>query len=202
MYIPPYYKEEDESKLLKFMNTYNFATLISTQNGIPIATHLPFLIEKRGEKLFLVSHMAKANPQWQTFSNSKLLVIFQGPHAYVSPSHYEKQKNVPTWNYIAVHAYGDAKIIDTDDNLIRLMENTIQQFEKEFYSQWKSLPPNYVDGMLKAIVGFEIEVDKLEGKFKLSQNKTKDEQQNIINTFEKSIDSIQKEIANEMKKKI
>jgi transcriptional regulator len=202
MYIPPYYREEDPEKLLEFMRAHNFATVISVSGGSPIATHLPFLIEERGETIVLVSHLAKANPQWQTFGQNELLVIFQGPHAYISPSHYEKQQNVPTWNYIAVHAYGKAKLIEDENGLRSLIEQTIQGFEKEFMGQWKELSPAYVNGMLKAIVGFEIVVEKMEGKFKLSQNKTKNEQQNIVGSLEKSGNSVQEDLAGEMKKKL
>lgn len=201
MYIPPYYREEDGQKLIGFMLAHNFANLISSSNNVPVATHLPFVIEQRDEKIFLISHMARANPQWQSFRGSELLIIFQGPHAYISPQHYEKQQNVPTWNYIAVHAYGKARIIEKEEDVMNLMERTIHNFEKEFYEQWKTLSPAYVSGMLKAIVAFEIEVTKLEGKYKLSQNKTKNEQQAIINSFEKSDDSAIREIAEEMKKR-
>ncbi|MCE3277911.1 MAG: FMN-binding negative transcriptional regulator [Bacteroidetes bacterium] len=201
MYIPPYYREEDTSKLIEFMQAHNFANVISSDNNKLTATHLPFVIEERENKVFLVSHMAKANPQWQSFNENELLVIFQGPHAYISPSNYEKQQNVPTWNYIAVHAYGKAKIIDDPKEVWDLMERTIHEFEEKFFEQWKSLSPEYVNGMLKAIVAFEIEVTRMDGKFKLSQNKTKNEQQNIIKSFEKSDDSTQREIAEEMKKK-
>lgn len=202
MYIPPYYKEKDEQKLIEFMQAYNFATLISTMDSNIYATHLPFVIEKRGDKLILVCHMAKANPQWEVFTQNEVLVIFQGPHAYISPTHYEKQQNVPTWNYIAVHATGKTKIISEPVEVIALMEKTINHFEKGFYEQWKSLSAEYVNGMLKAIVGFEIEVTKLEGKFKLSQNKTKNEQQNIVDSLGKSEDTAQTEISKEMKKKL
>jgi transcriptional regulator len=201
MYIPPYFREQDESKLIEFMQAHNFANLISCMNNSPLATHLPFVIEKRQDKLFLISHMAKANPQWESFTDNQLLIIFQGPHAYISPSNYEKQQNVPTWNYIAVHAYGNAKIIDDPKEVWSLMERTITNFEDKFMEQWKNLSPEYVNGMLKAIVAFEIEVTKLDGKFKLSQNKTRNEQAKIISSFEKSDDSIQKEIAEEMRKK-
>lgn len=200
MYIPPEYKENNENKLIEFMQAHTFANLISSANNMPIATHLPFIVEQRADKIFLISHMAKANPQWQSFSENELLIIFQGPHAYISPKHYEKQQNVPTWNYIAVHAYGKGTIIDKPDDVIALMEKTIHLYEKDFYNQWKNLSSEYVNGMLKAIVAFEIEVTKLEGKFKLSQNKTKNEQQNIISSFEKSNDSLEKGIAEEMKK--
>ncbi len=202
MYIPSYYKENDEQKLIEFMQAYHFATLISTKDSNICATHLPFVIEKRGEKLILVCHMAKANPQWEAFTQNEVLVIFQGPHAYISPTHYEKQQNVPTWNYIAVHATGKTKIISEPTEVIALMEKTINHFEKGFYEQWKNLSPEYVNGMLKAIIGFEIEVTKLEGKFKLSQNKTKNEQQNIVESLGKSEDTAQAEVAKEMKKKL
>jgi transcriptional regulator len=202
MYIPPYFREEDKEKLISFMQAHNFANLVSSANNVPIATHLPFVIEEREEKLFLVSHMAKANPQWQGFEANELLIIFQGPHAYISPSNYEKQQNVPTWNYIAVHAYGKARIIADPDEVWNLMERTIHKFEEKFFDQWKNLPPGYVRGMLKEIVAFEIEITKLDGKYKLSQNKTKNEQQQIISSFEESGDTVQKEIAEEMRKRI
>jgi transcriptional regulator len=202
MYIPPYYREEDEHKLLDFMRAHNFANLVSSVNNVPLATHLPFVIEKREDRIVLVSHMAKANPQWQSFTNNSLLVIFQGPHAYISPSNYEKHQNVPTWNYVAVHVYGIPRVIEEPKEVWNLMERSIENFEEKFMSQWKNLSPEYVNSMLKAIVAFEIEVTKLEGKFKLSQNKTKNEQQNIINSLEKSEDSVEREIAGEMKKKL
>jgi len=201
MYIPPYFEEKDRNALLAFMRQHNFAALICAADGYPMATHLPFLVEERDEKIFLVAHMAKANPQWQHFANADLLVIFQGPHAYISPSNYEKKQNVPTWNYIAVHAYGKARLIDDANGMMQLMERSINTFEQGFMPQWKELSPDYINNMMKAIVAFEIEVTKLEGKFKLSQNKTSLEQHNIINTLGHSDDPIQKEIAAEMKKK-
>lgn len=202
MYIPSHFKEQNQDKLIEFIKAHNFANLISISNNVPIATHLPFIIEKREEKLFVVAHMAKANPQWQTFLNNELLIIFQGPHAYISPKNYEKEQNVPTWNYIAVHAYGKAKLISEEQKMLEIIEKTIQLFENEFMSQWKNLKSDYVNGMMKAIVGFEIEVTRLEGKFKLSQNKTMNEQENIINELKDSKDSVKIELAEEMKKRI
>ena len=200
MYIPPYYREEETAKLFAFMSAHPFATLVSSDNSKPVANHLPFIVEKRGDAIFLIAHMAKANPQWQGFPGAELLVIFQGPHAYISPSHYEKQQNVPTWNYIAVHACGKAKLLEGMEAQVNVMERSIQAFEEKFYAQWKSLSPEYINNMLKAIVAFEIEISSLKGKFKLSQNKTQNEQQQIIHSFENSGDALQKEIAEEMKK--
>ncbi|HEY0030603.1 MAG TPA: FMN-binding negative transcriptional regulator [Bacteroidia bacterium] len=202
MYIPPYYKENDEHKLVEFMQANSFATLINAYNNNIRATHLPFMIEKRNEQIFLVTHMAKANPQWKEFSQQELLVIFQGPHAYISPSHYEKKQNVPTWNYIAVHAYGKATLLEEDEKAITVLEAMIKTYEPAYYEQWKQLAPEYINGMLKGIMSFEIEVTRLEGKFKLSQNKTKNEQEHIITTFEKGDDPLAKGISSEMKKNL
>lgn len=202
MYIPSYYQETDEPKLLSFMQTHSFAVLVSARGNNARATHLPFVLEKRNNKIYLVSHLAKANPQWKEFDDNELLVIFQGPHGYVSPANYEKKQNVPTWNYIAVHAYGKAFIIDEKTAVIGVLEKTIRNYESEYYEQWKELPDDYKYNMIKGIVAFEIEVSRLEGKFKLSQNKTRNEQTAIIKGFESSGDSAQQELANEMKKKL
>lgn len=202
MYTPSYYNEKDRSTLIEFMQAHNFATLVSSSNNMPIASHLPFIVDKADEKIILTSHIARANPQWKTLLNNELLIIFQGPHAYISPSNYEKKQNVPTWNYMAVHAYGKAKIIENHYEVVSLMERIIKHFENDFIQQWKTLSAEYIDGMLKAIVCFEIEITKLEGQFKLSQNKTKQEQQTIISNLEKSENPIEQALAQEMKKKL
>lgn len=199
MYIPPYYKQADEQKLVDFMKSFNFASLISSTNDEIRATHLPFVIEQRADKLFLVSHLAKANPQWNEFLEKELLIIFQGPHGYVSPTHYEKKQNVPTWNYIAVHAYGKALIIDEYSQVIALMEKTITSFEPAFIEQWNTLSTEYKNAMLKGIVAFEIEVTRLEGKFKLSQNKTAKEQEKIAKHFDASANNNEQSLGKAMK---
>lgn len=201
MYIPSYYKEDDFEKLLAFITHHSFATLINNTENLPIATHLPFVISNNGSTLKLSTHMSRANEQWKYFQADKeVLVIFQGPHSYISPSNYEKQVNVPTWNYIAVHAYGVPEIIDNKESVLREMEKLIDTYEKEYKKQWESLPKQYIDEMLKGIVAFEINVTKLQGKFKLSQNKTETEKKNIINSLSLSKDATTKELAEEMKK--
>jgi transcriptional regulator len=202
MYIPHHYKEEDRSKLLAFMRAHSFAILVSGDGELH-ATHLPFLIEEKSEDIFLVSHLAKANPQWKKFNERiSLLAIFSGPHGYVSPSNYEKQQNVPTWNYVAVHAYGTAKIIEEKDTVTCILEKTINNYEKEYFDQWQMLAQDYKDKMIKGIVAFEIKVTRLEGKYKLSQNKTGKEQRNIVHYFEKQKDSVSEELASLMKKNL
>jgi transcriptional regulator len=184
------------------MHEYNFATLITAVESIPSVTHLPFVVQEENGRVLLTSHMAKANPQWETLRDKTALVVFQGPHAYISPRHYEKQQNVPTWNYVAVHATGKARLYTEEKELMELMEKTISSFESGFMNQFKDLPSGYIKGMLKAIVGFQIEVDSLQGKFKLSQNKTTAEQKNIISELSSSNDSVKEGIAKEMNKKL
>lgn len=202
MYIPNYYKETDFDTLFAFMKSHSFAILVSSGNNLQ-ATHLPFVIEKREEKIYLVSHQAKVNPQWQQFNSSnELLVIFQGPHGYVSPTHYEKKQNVPTWNYIAVHAYGKATIIESSTAVINVLEKMIMTYEPHYYKQWQELSQEYINGMIQGITAFEIEVTKLEGQYKLSQNKTQNEKQAIIVTFDNTNDCTLSELGKEMKKRL
>ena len=115
MYIPKPFEQQDLEKSIAFMNAYNFAIIVSTQNEIPIATHLPFIVEEKNSEILLLSHISKANPQWNTFIDKEVLVIFSEPHAYISPSLYEHTQNVPTWNYLAVHAYGKIKLAETEE---------------------------------------------------------------------------------------
>lgn len=181
------------------MQEYSFATLVSFSGSIPIATHLPFSIAQEGEGIRLITHMAKANPQWKSFSSEQdVLVIFQGPHAYISPTHYDSKATVPTWNYIAVHAFGKPSILDITkhDSVLRTIVNT---FEPGYTHQYNELPDDYLESHLKAIVCIEIAVSRLEGKFKLSQDKKEVEKKRIIETMSASTDSAKHGIASAMK---
>ena len=109
MYIPKQFEQKNNEKSIAFMRAYNFALLISVKEGLPIATHLPFVTEERNNEIILTAHLSKANEQWKTFAGKEVLVVFSEPHAYISPALYESAQNVPTWNYIAVHAYGKVK---------------------------------------------------------------------------------------------
>lgn len=203
MYIPPYYRINDRKKIVSFMRAYNFGLLISAPDNIPEATHLPFIIEDNGKEIKLISHLAAVNPQAKNIESEKeALVVFSEPHAYISPSHYESKINVPTWNYAAVHAYGKPVILNSDKEKIETLEKMISFYEKDYMAQWKSLPEKYVSGMLKEIVAFEIPVIRMDAKHKLSQNKTKKEQQNIIEEMQKSDDSLKRTIAEMMKENL
>jgi transcriptional regulator len=189
MYIPNHNLETDRNKILDFIKRFNFGTIVTSKDNIPIATHLPFLIEEREDKIFLVSHFAKANKQWQDMNNNKnVLVIFSEPHAYISPKFYEKLQNVPTWNYISVHCYGKGKILDNFDDALNVLEKSIDFFDDSYKAQWEALDEKYRNGLIGGITAFEIEVTDIQAKKKLSQNKTETERKNIIEAFEKSSD--------------
>lgn len=190
MYTAPHYRQEDQEKLLGFMRTYSFATLISIQNNRPLGTHLPFVTEKLGDHhLMLHSHMARANSQWQQAQEQEVLVIFQEPHAYISPSLYNKPQNVPTWNYTAVHVYGKLQLVEAPEAVFPMLEKMMQAYEPEYLLQWEQLPQDYKDRMVRGIVAFQIEPTEIQGKEKLSQNKALDERQRIAEHLKQNPDS-------------
>lgn len=172
------------------MRANPFAILVSQTAEGPFATHLPLAVHQDGEKLILRGHVAKANPHWQYLeSQPQALVIFHGPHAYISPGNYEIHESVPTWNYGAVHAYGEARVFSEPQQLLPILHDLIGRFEARYAEQWAELSEEYRQRMLGHIVGFEITVTRLEGKFKLSQNRTKQEQENVIASLRASPDT-------------
>lgn len=203
MYTPKQYLETDKTEIINFIKRFNFGTIVTVKDNFPNATHLPFLIEERnveGEnKVFLISHFAKANKQWQEL-NEDTLVIFSEPHAYISPKFYEKQQNVPTWNYISVHCYGIGKVLEGTEDTKNVLERTIEFFDSSYRKQWDELDEKYKTGMMGGIVAFQIEVTNVQAKKKLSQNKTQYERENIIHSFENSGDYNEKLIAEYMSK--
>lgn len=143
MYIPLPFQLKNFHEIKAYIHQYPFATLITTANNQPLATHLPFILEQEADQWYLLGHMAKANPQWQFLLQQTPLVIFQGPHAYISPRFYEKEENVPTWNYIAVHVYGQVELLLEEAQAIAVLEKTITTFEKEYQTQWQNLDIKY-----------------------------------------------------------
>lgn len=200
MYTPKNNVMSDREEITDFMKNFSFATIITADNDVPTATQLPFVVEVGKENTILYSHFAKANPQWQNLKQKEILVIFSGPHAYISVDNYEHERNVPTWNYVAVHAYGKAKIIDNEDKLMELLSHTIHYYDPTFNNQWEKLPNDYKEKMAKGIVGFEIQISRIEAKKKLSQNKSAIEKKNIIQTLSASMDTAAQQIAEYMKK--
>ncbi|MDB5145256.1 MAG: FMN-binding negative transcriptional regulator [Mucilaginibacter sp.] len=200
MYIPSFNLLTNKQEAISFLQKYSFATIITAVNGVPEATHLPFLVKQENDKIYLLSHFAKANPQSAHIIDNTSLVIFTEPHAYISPRNYEKEENVPTWNYIAIHTYGNAVLIEDEAKKAELLKHTIEYYDAGYLQQWDKLSDHYKSKMMKGIVAFEIEVTDLQGKQKLSQNRTEQERENIINSLSKSDDANEKEIAAYMSK--
>ena len=202
MYIPEHFIQKDEKILSELIDRYNFGVLVSKGESELKATHLPFILEHTAERqLVLVSHMAKANPQWRDFAeNEELLVIFQGPHAYISPTLYTSSMNVPTWNYVAVHAYGIGKLLD-ESEIFPLMEKMIVRHEPGYLAQWHELSEDYKNNLSKGVVAFKIHITRLYGKEKLSQNKAEKERINIIEALSRSSDPVAASLAHFMEER-
>lgn len=201
MYIPKNFLIEDDDEIIAFMQRFSFAMIISAKDNVPVGTHLPFLVSKRAEKIVLTSHFARANNHWENLDGLTNLIVFTEPHAYISPTNYESTLNVPTWNYISVHAYGTAKLLTAVEDTFNVLEATINNYEAGYKEQWDTMPEDYKIKLAKGIVAFEIEVTDLQAKKKLSQNKTIAEQKNIINTLSKA-DSNEQHIAEYMQQNI
>jgi transcriptional regulator len=172
------------------MKANPFAILVSTAGTGPFATHVPILVREAGEQIVLRGHVAKANPHWKWMKpDQQCLAIFHGAHAYISPSLYEHSESVPTWNYAAVHVYGKPRLVLEPEPLLEILHDSIQTFDPCYQEQWSGLREEYRTRMVSHIVGFEIVAERLEGKFKLSQNRTKTEQARVRDTLSASTDS-------------
>jgi transcriptional regulator len=203
MYTQKHNRENDPEKLYAFMRQYSFATLLTARDDLPKGTHLPFLVEMENNRVRLYAHMARANDQWRDFSESKeVLVIFQEPHAFISPEFYETQLSVPTWNYVAVHAYGQPRILGGGEETSRLIERLILAHDERYMEQWKQLPEQFKSEKLRGIVAFEIAVTRLQGRFKLSQDRTHAEQENIVKEFCASDDPLRAKIGEMMRENL
>src|SRR5438128_5465791 len=190
MYIPEFNRTEDRALALAFMRANPFVILVSTTANGPFATHLPLLIDESTDQIALRGHVAKANPHWQMISpDHESLVIFHGPHAYISPMLYEIRESVPTWNYAAVHVYGKGRLLTDESAARQVLEDLIAQFDSSYTEQWNSFSDEYRDRMQRHIVAFEIAATRIETKFKLSQNRTRAEQENVICALAGSSDS-------------
>ncbi len=183
MYIPIINQWSDHNEILEFIHRFSFGTLITSVHEVPTATHLPILVSDKDQTIILRSHFARANHHWKDIENHPVLVIFQEPHAYISPKNYDNALNVPTWNYLSVHCYGKGKIIHDEAETLSIIEKTIEKYEPEYKYQWKQLPEHYKSGMLKGIIAFKIHLNEIQAKKKLSQNKTYQERQKIIHSL-------------------
>ncbi len=172
MYVPPHFAEADPAVLHDFIEAHSFGLLVSQLGGAPFATHLPFLLDRAaGPHGTLIGHVARANPHWRELGGRPALAVFNGPHAYVSPTWYEAEPAVPTWNYIAVHATGRAELVEDRGALLEIVRRSVEVYEAPLPRPWVlDAGSTFADRLLDQIVGFRLPVERLEGKWKLNQN--------------------------------
>jgi transcriptional regulator len=195
MYSPPYNRVEKRAEVVEFMRANSFPILVTGAGGALHASHLPVTVHEEGERIVVDMHMAKNNPQWKEFFDDEVLVVFSGPHAYVSPRWYEDQERVPTWNYAAVHAYGVPQIISERKAKHESQRRLVEGLDPQWLPKFDQLRQEYVDMMLDGIVNFSIPVARLETRWKLSQNRSRREQELIAAALDKSGDSVERALA-------
>ncbi|MFB6258901.1 MAG: FMN-binding negative transcriptional regulator [Flavobacteriales bacterium] len=186
MYIPKAFRIEDRQEALAFVQEHPFGVLVSSEEERPLATHLPFVIEEEAGELFLASHWAKANDQWKGLEGKEVLTIFSGPDAYISPSHYDAEESVPTWDHLSVHLYGSLELIESDEEVRELLEKMIRCFEPAYMKQWEHLSERYKSELIPGLKAFRIRVNEVQGQAKLSQDKSAKERERIAEQLTKS----------------
>lgn len=202
MYIPEHFRVRDHADAIAFARANPFVILISTTDGGPFASHIPVVIPEPHDQdqLIIRGHFAKANPHWRHLeAQPECLTIFHGAHSYISPSLYTNRESVPTWNYGAVHVYGTARLYSSPESLQGMLHELMGTFEPAYADQWASLGETYRQRMLSHIVGFEITATQVEAKFKLSQNRTKEEQSNVMAALDKADDTAVSGVARMMR---
>ena len=200
MYIPVHYRNENLKEIFEFIRQNPFAILVSSGDA-PLATHIPIQLVQEGETYFLEGHISKGNPQWKTFEGQPLLAIFSGPHTYVSSSWYN-HVNVPTWNYMAVHVYGTITM-QSEEEMRSALRSLVDRYEANSEKPVKveEMPEDMMKKYLRGIVGFRMSMDRIEGKWKLSQNRDEEDYRNIIKELERVDEVNAGLIAGEMKKR-
>ena len=201
MYIPKEFMIKDNKKLFHLMEENSFATLFSQHEGKPWATHLPLDIDPFNKCLY--GHFAKANPHWKNIAGQEVLVVFQGPHAYISPSWYETNQTVPTWNYVSVHVYGQLELLQEESEILDSLSSLVSIFEKpESSYSLDEVDEKVKMGLQQGIAAFRIKIDSIEGKAKLSQNNSYERQKSVIHNLEQIDDENSNEIACLMKENL
>jgi transcriptional regulator len=190
VYSPPYNRLEDRAAQIAFMRANDFVLLVTGTGGALHASHLPVVVDDSGGRVTLHLHMARNNPQWKEFfPDEEAMVVFSGPHAYVSPRWYEEAERVPTWNYAALHAYGTVRMIEERAAKHASQRRLVAELDPQWLPRFDALRPEYVAQMLDGIVTFDIAVARIETRWKLSQNRSRREQELIAAELEKSADS-------------
>ncbi|WP_152657682.1 FMN-binding negative transcriptional regulator [Oceanobacillus sp. CFH 90083] len=203
MYVPKRFKVTDTKEIWEFVHQHSFATLVTTENNIPVATHLPVMVNKQADDFLITGHVAYANPQWKTFEKgADALVIFQGPHAYVSSTWYSHE-NVPTWNYQAVHMYGTPRILEKDElkESLKILSDKYEKHRDPSFSM-ENFTPKLLEAQLKAIVGFEVRVTEIQAAYKLSQNRNEADYKSVIKHLKEEGDFDSRQVAEQMEKRL
>ena len=183
MYIPKLYREEDREKILEFLKQNNFPALVTYDGEKPTATHLPVeVLENENGSLTILGHMSRANPQWRSFGEQEVLLIFQGAHTYISPRWYD-HVNVPTWNYMMVHVYGKVRLVEGEE-LYTLLSRLVKNHEEPTAYSLEALPQDFVQKEMNGVVGFAVDVMRVDAGYKLSQNRNDGDHENIIRELE------------------
>jgi transcriptional regulator len=195
MYIPSSFAETDPAQLHAFIRSHSFGILTSMLASELFAAHLPLLLDTPGSDVRLLGHLARANPQWKELEGQNVMVVFPGPHTYVSPSWYESENVVPTWNYVAVHAYGVCRLMSDAAELHALLQRMIDTYERSMPRPWTLTDVDFLEKMAKQVVGFTIEVSRLEGKWKLNQNHPRERREKVMRVLAHSSHTDDREIA-------
>ena len=199
MHIVKYFREENRERVLEFLHQNNFAALVAYDGEKPVASHLLVEIVEEDESLFIIGHMSRANPLWKMFEhNPEVLVIFQGPHTYISPRWYN-HINVPTWNYQSVHVYGKPSVITDKKETYEILKRLIDRHEAGSSYTLETLPQDFVEKEIRGIVAFQIDVTKIEASFKLSQNRDDESYQSIVDHLDQRTDDLSLAVAEAMR---
>lgn len=203
MYIPKLFEVTDAAEIDAFITANPFGALVSVVADVPFATHIPMQWVLRGEERLVYGHVARANPHWQSLSpEQEVLIMFTGPHSYISPRWYTPGQNVPTWSYTAVHVYGCPRIIDNPDELHGMIKSLVDQYESDTGVaqpyRIEDMPADYIAKLASGTVGFEISVTRIEAKYKLSQNRKLQDAHQVLATLEAQTDDASHAVARMM----
>ena len=190
MYVPSHFRQTDRSALFEFIEAHSFGLLVSHVAGELFATHLPLLVDRdAGPNGCLLGHVARANPQAKELAGQRVMAVFTGPHAYVSPSWYESENVVPTWNYVAVHVYGRCEGVDADEAVAAILSRTVAAFERSQGSPWAlDSQSAYLAKLRRAIVAFRIPIAGIDGAWKLGQNHSAERREKVAQRLAASAD--------------
>ncbi len=205
MYVPTYFEETDPTVLKNLMRQFSFALLVTARKGVPIGTHIPMYISDNADNDRLLGHLARANSHWQDFDGeTQAMAVFQGPHSYISPNWYVSADLPPTWNYATVHAYGRPRPLEDTVEIKNVLSQLVHDNETDLTGNWQieKLSKENLAAQLKNIVVFEMPIERLEGKFKMSQNRKPLDAQGVANSLRTTRNSNAVSVAREIENRL